>query len=207
MKKIILSLLLTSFCLNGFSKTWTVLSSGMTFSPSTITINQGDSVKFTIDASHNAVEVSQTVWNANGTTSNSGFSIPFGGGTVLPSKLAVGTHYYVCTPHATLGMKGKIVVQAATELLVSKAENAFSVYPNPVANQLNVQLNFAVLTKVELSLFDIQGKLVTLLLPSTPMVGSSTQSFALPGKMVPGVYTIQLQAGSTTSFQKIVVFQ
>lgn len=205
MKKLILSLLLATIAFNGYAKTWTVLSSGMTFSPSTVTINQGDSVKFNIDASHNAVEVSQTVWNANGTTSNSGFSIPFGGGTALPAKLAIGTHYYVCTPHASLGMKGKIVVQAATELLEAKVENTFHVYLNPDASELNVQLNLLESSTIELSLFDLQGRLVTQLMPPTPLIGTFVKSYGLSGIGASGVYLVRLQTGNTTSFQKIVV--
>lgn len=204
MKKLILLFLFASIALNGFSKTWTVLSSGMTYSPATLTINQGDSVKFTIDASHNAVEVSQTVWNANGTTSNNGFSIPFGGGTVLPAKLAVGTHYYVCTPHASFGMKGRIIVQTATRLDETKTVSNVVVYTNPASKLLNVQLNVEKLSTIEIKLIDIQGKLVTTILPKTPVVGLYAQSFGLSTKMAPGIYVIQLKVGTATSFHKVV---
>lgn len=205
MKKMILSLLLVSISFYGYSKTWTILSSGMSFSPETLTINQGDSVKFTLETSHNAVEVSQSVWNANTFTSNGGFSISFGGGIALPAKLTLGTHFYVCAPHVSFGMKGTIEVQASTALAQENTENAFIVYPNPVTSELSVQLNFAASTKVALSLYDLQGKLVTQLLPPTPMVGSSTQTFKLPGEMAAGVYLIRMQTGGTTSSHKVVV--
>lgn len=204
MKKILLALLLTSFYLNGFSKTWTVTSSGMTYSPSTVNIVQGDTVKFTIDASHNAVEVSQTVWNANGTTSNSGFSIPFGGGTVVPSKLAVGTHYYVCTPHASFGMKGKIVVQAATGLEEAKSETNLLVYPNPILDRLNIRLNLVESTNVVVELFDLQGKLLTTLVHQAKMDGLLQQSFIRPAEMTPGVYLIKTTLGNTNSYCKVI---
>lgn len=205
MKKIILSLLFTALCFNGFSKTWTIVSSGMTFSPATLTINQGDSVKFTMDASHNAVEVSQTVWNANGTTANNGFSIPFAGGTALPNKLAVGTHYYVCTPHAAFGMKGRIIVQAATTVAEVTNHNSFEVFSNPSAKQLNVQWNFAEATVVELSLFDSQGKLIETLMPRRQVTGSNIQAFNLSRSMAPGIYLLRLNAGATASIRKVVV--
>jgi plastocyanin len=60
------------------SVTHTILNSGFSFSPSTLTINLGDTVKFVLASIHNAREVSQTTWNANGTTSNGGFETPFG---------------------------------------------------------------------------------------------------------------------------------
>ena len=112
MKKITLLFLLFSISLTGFCTTWTINNSANTFTPSTITINVGDSVKFVTTSSHDAREVSQITWNANGNTAlSAGFQTAFGGGVVLPSQLGVGTHYYVCTPHASLGMKGTIIVQ------------------------------------------------------------------------------------------------
>lgn len=204
MKKVILPLLLLFVCLNVFAKTWTVLSSGMTFSPATVTINQGDSVKFTIDASHNAVEVSQTVWNANGSTSNSGFSVPFGGGTVLPAKLAVGTHYYVCTPHASLGMKGKIVVQAATSIAQPQVESGMVVFPNPATDHLNIRLTTAEPATAELSLYDLQGKRLSVLLPETTVDGTYEASFSRPDHLAPGIYFVRLRTATATSYQKVV---
>ena len=87
----------------------TVMNMGFSFSPSLLTINAGDTVRFNLDSNHNAVEVSQTTWNANGNTPNGGFSVGFGGGDVVFNT--PGTFYYVCQPHASGGMKGRIVVQ------------------------------------------------------------------------------------------------
>ena len=81
---------------------------GFTYSPDTLHIALGDTVQFTLGNNHNAVEVDQATWNANGTTSNGGFNIPFGGGQWIPTN--TGTFYYVCTPHASLGMKAVVVV-------------------------------------------------------------------------------------------------
>ena len=88
-----------------------IVNVGNTFSPDTLTVTVGTPVSFNIGSSHNAVEVDQATWLANGTTSNGGFNIPFGGGTFTPT--AAQTYYYVCVPHATLGMKGVIVATAA----------------------------------------------------------------------------------------------
>ena len=112
--KIFLSLLLFSISFTGICTTWTITNSGFTFTPATIYIVLGDSVNFVIASVHNAREVSQTTWNSNGTTAlTGGFQTAFGGGMVLPAQLAVGTHYYVCTPHASIGMKGTIIVCSA----------------------------------------------------------------------------------------------
>ncbi len=113
--KIILTILILTTYFTGFSTIWTVNSSGTTFTPATITITVGDTVNFSIASSHDATEVSQATWNVNGNTPLSGgFQTPMGGGLVLPAQLTVGIHYYVCSPHASMGMKGTVTVQACT---------------------------------------------------------------------------------------------
>jgi plastocyanin len=78
------------------------------FSPSDLTINLGDTVYFENLGSHNAVEVSEETYNSDGTASNGGFELYSDGYIVFEE---VGTHYYVCTPHVLMGMKGTITVQ------------------------------------------------------------------------------------------------
>ena len=78
------------------------------FSPSDLTINLGDTVYFENLSTHNAVEVSEETYNSDGTASNGGFELYSDGYIVFEE---VGTHYYVCTPHVQMGMKGTITVQ------------------------------------------------------------------------------------------------
>ena len=103
-------------------------NSGLAFSPASVTINIGDSVNFVLTSIHTVVEVSQATWNANGTTPlSNGFSKGSGGGMVLPAKLTLGTHYYVCGNHASFGMKGVIIVQdPSTQYTVSVSANPSS---------------------------------------------------------------------------------
>jgi plastocyanin len=132
MKKLFLSLLIFLPATIGFSASWVITNSGFTFSPATITITIGDDVTFSLDGSHNAIEVSQSTWNANGNTAlPGGFQTSFGGGSVLVSQLTVGTHYYVCSPHASSGMKGVIIVQSTTDIEEIQTNTNLSVYPNP----------------------------------------------------------------------------
>jgi plastocyanin len=90
------------------AQTFTITTVGFTFSPATLTISAGDTVNFSLPSDHDAVEVSKATWDANGTTSNGGFSIPFGGGSHTFAQ--PGAYYYVCAAHASLGMKGTIIV-------------------------------------------------------------------------------------------------
>ncbi len=139
--KIKITLILLSISIAAFCKTWTVVNIGTTFSPSTLNITEGDSVLFVLASPHEAREVSQSTWNSNGSTAlSNGFQTPTTGGLVLPAKLAVGTHYYVCTPHAGSGMKGQITVQSGVGVNENSASNV-SVYPNPVSDLMTVKTN------------------------------------------------------------------
>lgn len=110
--RILLTLLFLSISLTGFSTVWTVTNSGNSFSPPNITATVGDTIIFNLANIHNVIEVNQSTWNANGNTALSGgFQAPYGGGTVFTATLSVGTLYYVCSPHAAMGMKGTIIVQ------------------------------------------------------------------------------------------------
>ncbi len=77
------------------------------FIPSDLTINLGDTVYFENLMLHNAVEVSEETYNSDGIISNGGFELYYDGYVIFEE---LGTHYYVCTPHVPMGMKGKIIV-------------------------------------------------------------------------------------------------
>ncbi len=87
----------------------TINSAGFTFSPTVLNVSPGDTIVFSISGSHNAVQVAQSTWNVNGSLPLSGgFTVPFGGGSIVLTD--TGTHFYICTPHISLGMKGRIIV-------------------------------------------------------------------------------------------------
>ena len=140
--KILLSNLFLLISVTAFSTVWKVTYSGYKFTPDVITINAGDSVSFSLSAYHNASEVDERTWSQGGNSHLAGgFETPYGGGLVLPGKLGVGTHYYVCTPHASYGMKGKIVVQTVTAVTDNQLLSNVSVYPNPAYDFINVKIS------------------------------------------------------------------
>ena len=123
---LIISLSFLTFT-TGFTQT--ITNSGLTFNPDTLQVTIGDNISFNISASHNAVEVSATTFNNNGSTSNNGFNIPYGGGSWTADSIK--TYYYVCQPHSSGGMKGVIIVNppACNKSLTQQLEG-FD--PNPV---------------------------------------------------------------------------
>lgn len=205
MKKLILALLFCSFFLNGFCTTWNISNVGNRFAPDSITIDEGDDLNFNMESSHNAVEVSQTVWNTNGNSPVIGFTVPYGGGMVPASQLTIGTHFYVCTPHAYLGMKGKVIVRAISGIDVTKNEKDMQVYPNPVEDKFSIQFYLTESKMLVIELVDIQGKIAKVLVPKTRVSGTFLRSFDLEKDMASGVYLIRMTLDNSPFFKKVVV--
>ncbi len=161
-RKILLLSVLGLWSLTSFSAVWVITVSGLSFTPSTITIQSGDTVSFVMGGTHDAREVSQSTWNANSTSSlPGGFQVPFGGGTLLPAQLGVGTHFYVCSNHAGAGMKGQIVVQPATGIDENSSGPVISISPNPTQGKF--QLSIASSSAIEsgiVEVFDMTGKVI-----------------------------------------------
>jgi plastocyanin len=197
MKKIVISLLLISLETAIFCSTRTITNSGFTFNPASITINVGDDVNFVLESVHNAVEVSQTTWNANGNTPLSGgFSVTFGGGSVLPAQLTVGTHWYVCSPHASLGMKGIIIVNTSTGIKENQSQINISVYPNPASDFITVKANID-LSSSPYSIIDQAGRQVL-----TGKLNSEV-TFIEISQFEKGIYLFQVAGQRRLSFKVI----
>lgn len=203
MKKSILLLLLVLFGYGGFSATVTITNSGTTFSPGTITINLGDDVNFSISNTHNAVEVSQATYNANGTTPLSGgFSVPFGGGTVPADKLTPGIHYYVCTPHAGFGMKGTITVLDLTEIADNTTKSGISIFPNPSNGSFQLKLdNSLSAKKYDLGIYSLKGEKVY----AQPNIQQKNLTDIEISDLPKGVYIVRLYGSKENYYRKIVI--
>ena len=160
MKTFILISLFVFLSLAGFSTKWVIVNSGFTFSPATLTVTTADSILFSVSNIHQPIEVSQATWNADGNTPlPGGFSLPFGGGLLLPSSLSVGIHYYVCSVHASMGMKGTITVESSAGIAENPGLKKLSVYPNPANNSITVSIETG-LIGLNYIIADQAGKLV-----------------------------------------------
>jgi len=203
MKTLILIIVLISFGVEGYSTTWTVSNSGTTFTPATITIKSGDEVNFTLASIHDAIEVSQSTWDANGNTQLSGgFSTPFGGGLVTADKLTIGIHYFVCKPHASIGMKGTITVLDPTGLANNKAKEDVAIFPNPSNGNFQVQINHPQSAKkIDLGIYSVQGKRVYSKADLQQQTNSEIDISDLPK----GVYILRLYGGKDVYYKKVVV--
>ena len=155
--KLIILSILTLAINKSNATTFTIVNSGFTFSPPTLTITLGDTVLFSLGGNHNSVEVSQATWNANGNTSNGGYALGFGGGVLVPTQ--VKTYFYVCQPHASMGMKGQIIVNSPTGIpVVETNDRVLKFQPNPVAAKTTIHTGITDGISNTFIVFDITGK-------------------------------------------------
>ena len=206
MKKFTLFLFFTSLAFAGYSTTHTVVNNNFTFSPATLTIQSGDSVRFTIANIHTVIEVSQNTWNNNDTDPLSGgFQLGAGGGLVLPGDLTVGTHWYVCGPHASMGMKGIIIVQQTTAVEDPAVGLAFTISPNPAFDLVQVSWSKSISSReYQIDILDINGKTVY---TTKDVVNDGTNQRVQInlGSFPEGTYIVRLQDESGIRTKKLIL--
>lgn len=125
-----------------------------TFVPDLLTVEQGTDIGITVGAGHTMTEVSEATWNANGNTSNGGFNFSFGNHTL--NLATPGTYYYVCQPHAIVGMKGRIIVEASTGVEETTESGVFHIFPNPASEGITITVGAQ--AGMLLRIIDAQGK-------------------------------------------------
>jgi len=131
-----------------------IATQGFTFNPSVLTVTAGTEITLNIGGAHTMTEVDEATWNANGNTWNGGFN--FDGGTHTLTLDLPGTYYYVCVPHASAGMKGRIVVESNTGVAQAIPTPTFALYPNPTSSELVITTASA--PEMSIVLIDAQGR-------------------------------------------------
>ena len=158
---------------------------GDTFNPADVTVNQGDIVHFNLAPPHTVAQVSLATWNANDNTPlPGGFSFPSGSGDYTATT--PGTIYYVCTVHASLGMKGTIVVNAITGINDIKKNAGGKVFPNPATEFITYQTKGTSIVH-EVRILDFTGKTIEIL--QNPSVSDDQVKIDI-GNLNRGIYFI-----------------
>ncbi len=167
----------------------TITTTGsFTFSPELLTIEAGTDITVTVGPGHTMTEVDEAVWNSNGTTPNGGFN--FSSGNHVLSLPTPGTYYYVCQPHGSMGMKGRIIVETNTSVTENTDNGIFQLFPNPANTDITVTLDGS--PGMVLRLLDMQGREVL----QHRLVGNDRIGIAHLSK---GNYTALLQNASGAS--------
>lgn len=80
----------------------------------------------------------------------------------------------------------------------------FSLYPNPAINIVSMDYNVSEKSNVNISIFDLSGRMITQILSETQSVGKQNSTFDV-NQLDKGIYLITLQVGSQISAKKMVV--
>lgn len=154
MKRILLIISVFTLFLTYGQTNWTINSSGSTWSPNNLTIQQGDSVTW--------VNTGGT-HNINGTTATfpsnpeSFGDLTTGTGWTYGHRFNVpGTYNYRCDVHAGT-MTGVLVVQASSASIEEARILKVNIGPNPVNNVLTVSCNAS---SYNVLIYDMLGNLV-----------------------------------------------
>jgi len=206
MKKFILSSIFLASGIGAcFATQHTIGNVNTTFSPDSININTGDTVVFNLASFHNAVQVSYATWLTTDTTGlPGGFRLPKGGGMVafpIPGK-----YYFICQPHATLHMRGVIIVE--TPLTVSNVTNEIAllnVFPNPASDFISVSYTLNSASNVNIRLINTAGAEVLNVLHESKDPGTYQETLSLNSNLPKGDYFVILNSNNQSNIQKVIV--
>ena len=82
-----------------------------------------------------------------------------------------------------------------------------NIYPNPVAETINLQYVLLKSGNVKASIFDIQGKEVDVLIDENQMTGNFNNNFSVSKSVKSGVYFIKLSVDGKIMTQKMIIKQ
>ena len=205
MKKIYSILLLTiaTVCMKATS--YTITTSGFSYSPATLNALVGDVVTISASGTHPLAEVSQATWNAAGTaTLSSGFGNKTS--TFTFTITAATDIYYVCTNHVGSGMKGKILVGTVGVKEEVETISNISLFPNPAKNQFAVKFNSTDNGTITAKVYSICGQEIESLVVNKEFnVGITTLNFDLQNRIPAGVYFVQLNYNSKKVTRKLII--
>jgi len=136
-----------------------VTTSGTTFVPETLNVVVGDIISFTPVGSHSMTEVAKSTWDNNNASPVIGFNTTVVSSNSTFNINSAGNHYFVCIPHASMGMKGLIIASETMTIGSVTGKPDFNIAPNPASNFIQVYFrNYASAKNYSLNILDITGR-------------------------------------------------
>ena len=170
------------------------------YTPDTLEIIRGDTVLFNVNQSHPTIQVSETTYRSNGNTPLTGGFGSFASPTSIVFN-EPGNIFFVCRPHAFLGMKGMIVVKnwpLGTDKELSAT--GVNVYPNPAKSFVTVQLPQATIVQ---SICVLNSNGLEVLRSS---VNASVSSYSINTEALnSGIYNVAILTSDKKIVSKIVI--
>ena len=84
------------------------------------------------------------------------------------------------------------------------SESLFSVFPNPIITEFNIELNKNIDGKIHVFITDVQGKIVQDFGKNSLENTKQNMNFKLQN-INPGVYTIHINSGGTNSSKRVII--
>jgi plastocyanin len=188
--------------------TWDINVTNFQFTPSTRTIQQGDTVRWTnTQGTHNVHHTGNPTLFHSGTPVGPGAAWPYV--FVFSADVApVGTYNFVCQAHA--GMAGSITVQplAADErtgpqpATVQLEQN----YPNPFNASTSITFHLPAETAVKATVLNVLGQTVATLADGRFNAGTHHLSFS-SASLSTGIYFYTLQTAQSFQIRKMLVLK
>ena len=205
MKKIYTILLLTIATIGMNATSYTITTSGFSYSPSTLTVTVGDVVTISASGTHPLAEVSQTTWNANGTsTLSTGFGVKTSAYTFTIT--AANNIYYVCQNHVSSGMKGQITVTSTGINEQANVIGNISLYPNPAKEKFSVKFKSTENGMLTAKLYSVCGQEMQSLISNKEFnTGENSIEIELQNNIPAGVYFLQLNYNSRKIVRKLII--
>ena len=205
MKKnnLILSLIVIFFTVNSFATTRMITVQNFSFSPSSLTANVGDTIKWqwvsgTHTTTSTTIPIVATSWDAPISSSSPTFIY------VLSTP---GTYNYKCTPHESMGMTGVITAQPNAIKQIESVVNNYKLeqnYPNPFNPVTKINFNILKQGNVNLNIYDASGRFVKSLVNETLSQGSYAVDFDASG-ISSGVYFYRLETKEFTDVKRMIL--
>jgi hypothetical protein len=98
-----------------------------------------------------------------------------------------------------------ISVLSTTSINDVIASNSFTVFPNPVSDNFNVNYDVKSSDKVKISLLNMNGSLISVLSDSYRSTGSYTENYSLPSDVASGTYLLAIESDGRSSLKKIII--
>lgn len=161
---------------NAAIRTIMVGNGGSQFSPASTNAQCGDTIVWSWSAgSHTTTSTTipncATPWDMPITSSSTSYSI------TVP---CAGTYSYQCTPHASMGMVGNIIVTCSAGITSFNRNNFFEVYPNPFTSRLTIETTDADM----LCLYNALGEMIK----NIPLQPGQNKTEVNAGDLPAGIY-------------------
>ncbi len=124
-------------------------------------------------------------------------------------QFAKGTSTVTLSPTSTTNFSGMSLswVPAGIGIADIQINEKFSINPNPSTKESTVSYSLTTLSDITISVYDINGQLVKVLVDENQEAGDYNMPLSLNGGIKPGIYFVKMDTGKTQQTERVVITQ